>query len=175
MPKGKATESKPQPKGPDANAGKGLDLSGLRRAAQNTASGAPGGKTTAIGAETARVQRPRVKWEELAGLDGLFLWDVWTDTGTSEETGESYDYVGAVVHLPSPVAFEGRQHSEVVVLTADKTRAGKVLKTKHDAGAFALMDGEGGSARSVRAVAKKSPIHPEGRPMVLLAIGEPSA
>lgn len=165
MPKRQTPESKPKPNDPTGpKVGTGLDLSAFR----HPSGGAPAptrqrdAKTPTERAE--REARPRVKWEDLVGIDGLRLLDVWSDE--NETYGE---YVGAVVRLPAPLPsgeFKGK--TDVVVLTNSKTRAGKTLAGKLDGGAFDEMDGEGAGAMPVTARAKKSRENPDGRPMVIL-------
>jgi hypothetical protein len=103
-----------------------------------------------------RAKRPRVKWDELGGIDGFGVRDVWT--GTNDEYG---DYIGTVL-----VAPDG---AEAVALTNAETAAGRALLAALNGGKFDALDGRASVPVHVRL--RKSPTHPEGRPMCLLTFG----
>jgi hypothetical protein len=156
MPKASTPNAaKPQPKATKPTtapkAGTTIDLAKYPRVG---APGAPAAKNATPDESAQRAARPRVKFEELAGIAGLVMSDAF------EDVNDTYGpYVGATVTFPDG--------AEALVLTSASTRAGKSVRAKVDSGAF---DAEGVKL-PFTATARPSPNHPEGRPMIIVRFG----
>jgi hypothetical protein len=148
MPRGRKPNAETPPTNtPTAKPGTTIDLAKYPRVGAGT--NAKPAATPAASAE--RAARPRVKFEELAGIAGLRMSDAF------EDVNDTYGpYVGATVTFPDG--------AEALVLTSASTRAGKAVRAKVDSGAF---DAEGVSL-PFTATARPSPNHPEGRPMIIV-------
>lgn len=148
---------------PRPNAGTATDLDAYRRAA-GAEPAAPARAEPTDGQRRERAKRERVEWGNLAGIPNLRIVDHWSDTN------ETYgDYHGTVVKLPK---VGNAPAKNVLAITSSKTRAGRFLTKKEEAGAFDDLDGTEEVTLPVTVRARKSPDHPEGRPMVILRIGD---
>jgi hypothetical protein len=166
MPKGsKPNAARPTPKEPTStpSVGKPLDLSAYRSAAPTPAPTRGQREPRNSTEQAERELRTKVSWDQLAGIDGLKIVDGWEDT--DDEYG---DYSGTIVRLP---ARGNAASMDVLALTSSSTRAGKALHAKHVAGVLGAQVGDGSDAVNVTVRAKRSPLHPDGRPMVILTFG----
>ena len=116
-------------------------------------------------AETAaRAKRDRANWENLAYIDGLSVVDQFSDV--NEQYGP---YQACLVRMP---ARGSNPTMDVLVITNEETRAGKVVASEESSGKFDMLDGSGDHWVPVSVRVKKSRLHPDGRPMVLLTFDE---
>lgn len=149
-------------------AGKALDLS----AWAEPKAAAPTAPTPTA---PARERFPLFKWEDLAGISGLALTDVWVATSEPKPATQTspakpaYDYVGANVRLPPNVEYPAG--AMVTVLTGADTTAGARLKAEFVAGHLDGLFAAPPKTVPIHVLNRRSPNFPTGRPYSVLTVG----